>query len=265
MAPLPPRGIVYLVGAGPGDPGLLTLRARDLLASCDSVLHDHLVHPDILAHAPAEAEIVNVGKIGHGTQVTQEAIHTLMIERAWRGRRVVRLQGGCPTLFGRVGEEAAALRAACVPFEIVPGVSSALAAPAYAGIPVTHRGVASSVAIVAGHCAVGERTIPAGLCSAETLVVLMGVRSLPRIVSELLAAGRSPDTPAACVSRGTWAEQREVVATLASLQSEVEQAGLEAPAVIVIGEVVRLREELAGPGGAHAPVSSIDSYASVAT
>ena len=122
MSPLPPRGIVHLVGAGPGDPGLLTLRARDLLVSCDSVLHDHLVHPAILGHAPSHAEIVDVGKIGHGSQVTQETIHDLMIEHARRGRRVVRLQGGCPTLFGRVGEEALALRAAGIPFEIVPGV-----------------------------------------------------------------------------------------------------------------------------------------------
>ena len=247
MAPLPPRGFVSLVGAGPGDPGLLTLRARDLLASCDSVLHDHLVHPEILAHAPRHAEIVSVGKIGHGSQVEQDRIHAMMIERAWRGMRVVRLQGGCPTLFGRVGEESAALRAAGVAFEIVPGVSSALAAPAFAGIPLTHRGIASSVCIVAGHCATGERALPSGAASAETLVVLMGVRTLPRIVSELLAAGRSPDTPAACVSRGSWADQREVVATLGTLAARVEKAGLEAPAVIVIGEVVRLRNETVRP------------------
>lgn len=237
------HGIVYLVGAGPGDPGLLTLRARDLLMSCDSVLHDQLVHPEILSHAPAHAEVLDCGKVGHGSQVEQETIHALMIDRARRGRRVVRLQGGCPTLFGRVGEEAFALRAAGIPFEIVPGVSSALAAPAYAGIPLTHRGIASSVRIVTGHCAAGEPAISSGTPSDETLVILMGVRALPRIVSQLIAAGHSPDTPAACVSRGSWPGQREVVATLGTLATRVEEAGLEAPAVIVIGEVVSLRGE----------------------
>jgi uroporphyrin-III C-methyltransferase len=236
-------GRVYLVGAGPGDPGLLTLRARDLLATCDSVLHDQLVAREILAFVRPGAEKLAVGKIGHGVQVAQEEIHRLLIERARAGQGVVRLQGGCPTLFGRVAEEALALRAAGIEFEIVPGVTSALAAPAYAGMPLTHRGVASSVAIVAGHCA-GPAAPLTAVAHADTLVILMGVRSLPRIAAELMAAGRDPETPAALIQEGTAARQRVVCATLDTLAAEVQREGLGAPAVIVVGEVVRLREQI---------------------
>ena len=237
-------GRVYLVGAGPGDPGLLTLRARELLESCDSVLHDYLVAPEILAFVRPGAERVAVGKIGHGTQVPQEEIHRLLVARARAGQRVVRLKGGCPTLFGRVAEEALALREAGIAFEIVPGVSSALAAPAYAGIPVTHRGVASSVALVTGHCAgPGGRPLSA-VAHADTLVILMGVKALPEIVAELIAAGRDPDAPAAAIQEGTSPRQRIVEATLRTLPREVRREGLGTPAVIVVGEVVRLRERI---------------------
>jgi uroporphyrin-III C-methyltransferase len=220
------------------------LRARDLLESCDSVLHDHLVAREILAFARPGAEVRAVGKIGHGRQVAQEEIHRLLVERARSGRSVVRLQGGCPTLFGRVAEEAEALQEASIAFEIVPGVSSALAVPAYAGMPVTHRGLATSVAIVTGHCA-GPTARPLGaLAHADTLVILMGVRSLPQIAAELVAAGRNPATPAALIQEGTSCRQRVVRATLATLADEVRREGLGAPAVIVVGEVVRLHQRI---------------------
>jgi len=237
-------GTVYLVGAGPGDPGLLTLKARDLLASCDTILFDQLVNPTILEHAPASAERLRVGKVGHGTQVAQEAIHRLMIDRAHRGRSVVRLKGGCPMLFGRVAEEAEALRAASVPYEIVPGVSSALAAPAYAGIPLTHRAYASSVSILTGHCVRAGARPAAALAAADTLVVLMGATALASLAAELVAAGRRPETPAAFISQATWDSQQVVVATLSTLADAVERSRLGAPAVVVVGEVVALRERL---------------------
>jgi uroporphyrin-III C-methyltransferase len=240
----PATGRVHLVGAGPGDPGLLTLRARDLLEECDSVLYDHLVAPEILAFVRPGAERIPVGKIGHGTQVAQEEIHRLMIHRARAGRCVVRLQGGCPSLFGRVAEEAEALRDAGIAFEIVPGVSSALAVPAYAGMPVTHRGLASSVAIVTGHCAGPVPPSLRALAQADTLVILMGVKALPEIVAELLDAGRDPETPAALIQEGTSARQRSVTATLETLSERVRRDGLGAPAIIVVGEVVRLQERI---------------------
>ncbi len=206
------------------------------------MLHDHLVAREILAFARPGAEVREVGKVGHGRQVAQEEIHRLLVERARSGRSVVRLQGGCPTLFGRVAEEAEALQDAGVAFEIVPGVSSALAAPAYAGMPVTHRGLAASVAIVTGHCAGPSARPLSTLAHADTLVILMGVRTLPQIAAELVAAGRNPETPAALIQEGTSARQRVVRATLATLHDEVRRAGLGAPAVIVVGEVVRLHE-----------------------
>jgi uroporphyrin-III C-methyltransferase len=233
-------GWVYLVGAGPGDPGLVTLRAKDLLESCDSVLYDQLGTGGALAFVRGSAERISVGKVGHGSQVAQAEIHRLLVERARRGRRVVRLKGGCPTVFGRVAEEASALSAAGVPYEIVPGVSSALAVPAYAGIPVTHRALSSSVAIVAGHCAAAGREPLAAVAHADTVVVLMGARRLRAIASELLAAGRSEDTPAAFISEGTGPRQRAVFAPLGTLAREVERSGLGAPAVVVVGAVAGL-------------------------
>jgi uroporphyrin-III C-methyltransferase len=238
------RGTVYLVGAGPGDPGLLTLKARDLLASSDAVLHDQLVSKEVLAMVPRNVKRVAVGKIGHGRHTAQSEIHRMLVALARAGRRVVRLKGGCPTVFGRVGEEIEALAAAGVPFEIVPGVSSALAAPAAAGIPVTLRGRATSVAIVTGHCARPGRSPLEGVSGADTLVVLMGTRALATLMSELRAAGRDPDTPAAFVSRATLPTERTVVATLGTLPAAVAEAGVGAPGVVVVGEVVRFREEL---------------------
>jgi len=240
-------GWVYLVGAGPGDPGLVTLKAKDLLESCDSVLYDQLGTEGALGFVPPSAERLSVGKVGHGSQVAQAEIHRLLVDRARRGGRVVRLKGGCPTVFGRVAEEAEALRSAEVPFEIVPGVSSALAVPACAGIPVTHRELASSVAIVAGHCATAGKEPVAAVAHADTVVVLMGARRLRSVTGELMAAGRSAETPAAFISEGASPRQRSVVATLGTLALEVERSGLGAPAVVVVGDVVRLGGLLSVP------------------
>ena len=241
------RGTVYLVGAGPGDPGLLTLRARDLLATCDTVVYDYLVNPEVLRHVPLRAEHVYVGKVGGGRQTPQDEINCLLIERAQAEKRVVRLKGGDPFLFGRGGEEAEALGRAGVPFEVVPGVSSALAAPAYAGIPLTHRGLSSSVAVITGTRAEDgceDELSPSTLAAADTVVVLMGMSRLREIAEELIAAGRRPQTPAAVVRWGTYEGQQTVTGTLRTIKDEVERAALRAPAVIVVGEVVSLRGRL---------------------
>jgi uroporphyrin-III C-methyltransferase len=242
MRPAAP-GTVYLVGAGPGDPGLLTVRALELIRQADVVLHDHLVSAEILAECGHRAQIIDVGKVGHGPQADQGAIEQQLVTFARTGGRVVRLKGGDPFLFGRGSEEASALRAANVPFEIVPGISSAMAAPAYAGIPLTARGVAASVAIVTGHCARSGAT-PAAIPDADTIVVLMGIANAEAIRDQLMAAGRSADTPAAVIEWGTWARQRVVVGTIATLPDVIARAGVEAPAVIVIGETVGLRPVL---------------------
>lgn len=240
-------GTVYLVGAGPGDPGLLTIKARDLLATCDVVVYDNLVNPELLRHVPLEAERIYVGKVGGGRQTPQDEINRLLIEHGRAGRRVVRLKGGDPFLFGRGGEEAEALDGAGLRFEVVPGISSALAVPAYAGIPLTHRGLSSSVAVVTGaRQSDGAHTFEAlaNLAFADTLVVLMGVAHLREIAEDLMKAGRGPDTPAAVVRWGTYEGQQSVVATLSTIAGEAERSGMRAPAVIIVGEVVRLRERL---------------------
>jgi uroporphyrinogen III methyltransferase/synthase len=236
-------GTVYLVGAGPGDPGLLTVRALELIRQADVILHDHLISAEILADCKPRARIIDVGKVGHGPQADQAAIERQLIAFASAGHRVVRLKGGDPFLFGRGSEEAMALRSANVPFEIVPGVSSAMAAPAYAGIPLTARGVAASVAIVTGHCARSGAT-PATIPNADTIVVLMGIATAGAVREQLVAAGRSPDTPAAVIEWGTYARQRVAVATIATLPAVIARAGIQAPAVMVIGETVRLRAVL---------------------
>ena len=235
-------GTVYLVGAGPGDPDLLTLRARDLLASCDAVLYDHLVNPQILDHAPLHAERRYAGKVGHGPRQCQHDIERALVDLARRQQRVVRLKGGDPLVFGRGAEEAAALAAAGIPFEIVPGISSALAVPAYAGIPLTHRGLASSVAIVAGHCAAECERLAEITKGADTVVVLMGLTHVTRLVQSLVEAGRPASTPAAAIEWGTWDRQDVVTATLATLPRAIAERGLRQPTVLVIGDVVRLRD-----------------------
>ena len=248
----PPRfmarqGTVYLVGAGPGDPDLLTLKARDLLSSCEVVIYDYLVNPEILGYVPRSAERIYVGKVGGGRQTPQDQINTLLIEQALFGKSVVRLKGGDPFLFGRGGEEAEALRAAGISFEVVPGVSSALAVPAYAGIPLTHRGLSSSVAVVTGARSGDGAHEPGAygnLAAADTIVVLMGLSHLRKIAHELTNAGRSPETPVAVVRWGSYHGQEIVTGTLHTIASEAERVGIRAPAVIIVGEVVRLRERL---------------------
>jgi len=241
------RGTVYLVGAGPGDPGLLTVKARDLLDSCDVLIYDYLVNPEMLAHTPAGTEHIYVGKVGGGQQTPQNEINRLLVRHAQKGQRVVRLKGGDPFLFGRGAEEAEALRTAGVAFEVVPGISSALAVPAYAGIPLTMRGLSSSVAVVTGARGgdgAPENVALANLASVDTLVVLMGAAHLRQIAKDLTTAGRSPQTPAAVIRWGTYEGQQTVTGTLETIAVEAERVGMKAPVVIIVGEVVRLRERL---------------------
>ncbi|MDX6202767.1 MAG: uroporphyrin-III C-methyltransferase / precorrin-2 dehydrogenase / sirohydrochlorin ferrochelatase [Frankiales bacterium] len=243
-------GIVHLVGAGPGDPGLLTLRARDVLREADVVLLDRLVDRAILAHLRPDAMVVDVGKRGWATKAgeQQDQIERLMVEHARAGHRVVRLKGGDPFVFGRGGEEALACAAAGIPFDVVPGISSAIAVPAYAGIPVTHRGITHDVAVLSGHL---DPDDPASQIrwrahaeSAGTLVVLMGLSTLAEVCATLIRYGRSPETPAASIARGTTATQRVVVSDLEHLAAAVDDAHLPSPVVTVIGDVVRLRERM---------------------
>lgn len=242
-------GIVHLVGAGPGDPGLLTARALELIAAADVILHDRLIPPGALDGAGPDAELIYVGKEGGGPSMAQAEIDRLLVEHARAGRRVVRLKGGDPFVFGRGGEEALALRAAGVPFEVVPGVTAGVAAAAFAGIPVTHRDLASAVAFVTGH---EDPEKPESALDWDalarfpgTLVLYMGVRALPRIAERLIAAGRPADDPAAVVERGTLPGQRTVLATLADVADRARDQGIRAPAITVVGPVAGLRERLA--------------------
>ncbi|MDX6304294.1 MAG: uroporphyrinogen methyltransferase / synthase [Blastocatellia bacterium] len=240
-------GTVYLVGAGPGDPGLLTIKARDLLASCDVVIYDYLVNPEMLSSVRAGADHIYVGKVGGGQHAPQDEINNLLVTHAQNGQRVVRLKGGDPFLFGRGAEEAEILRKAGVAFEVVPGISAALAVPAYAGIPLTKRGLSSSVAVLTGARGgegAPENSALANLASVDTLVVLMGAAHLRQIAKDLVAAGRSAQTPAAIIRWGTYEGQQTVTGTLETIAVEAERVGMKAPAVIIVGEVVRLREHL---------------------
>jgi uroporphyrinogen III methyltransferase / synthase len=238
-------GAVALVGAGPGDPGLLTLRGRRLLRRADVVVYDRLVDPRVLALAPPGVLRIYAGKASGFHALPQEEINALLVAHARRGRRVVRLKGGDPFVFGRGGEEVEALAAAGIPFEVVPGVSAALAVPAAAGIPVTHRRLSSSFAVVTGHedgCKDAPRVDWARLATAvDTLVILMGQAALPRIVEDLQAAGRRPDTPVALVRAGTTATQQTVTGTLVNIVARAAEANLQPPITIVIGAVVTLR------------------------
>jgi len=242
-------GCVYLVGAGPGDPKLLTLRAKECLEHADIVFYDALANPAVLRWAPETAERIFVGKRSGDHAVPQDDMNVLLVKAAQSGKTVVRLKGGDPFVFGRGGEEAEELRQAGIAFEIVPGVTSPVAATAYAGIPLTHRDYASSVAFVTGH---EDPTKPAMSVrwrnlaqSVDTIAILMGVGNLPGIVAELVAGGKSPDTPAAAVQWGTTPKQRAVVATLGTLADEMVRVEIGSPAIIVIGGVAQLRERLA--------------------
>jgi uroporphyrinogen III methyltransferase / synthase len=243
------RGTVYLVGAGPGDPGLLTLRGAELLETCDAVVVDALAGEELLRHCRDGAEIHRAGKRAGQHSATQDDINALLVSLARQGKSVVRLKGGDPFVFGRGGEECEALRDAGIPYEVVPGVSSAVAAPAAAGIPVTHRDWAGHVTIVTGHEREGEEgridyAPLAALLPEGTLVFLMGARTLPRIVSGLIQGGAAPDTPAAAVQWGTDPRQRSCGAPLRDIAAAVEAAGMGSPMVTVVGRVAALRERL---------------------
>jgi uroporphyrinogen III methyltransferase/synthase len=243
------KGIVYLVGAGPGDPGLLTRKGLDCLARADVVIYDHLINPSLLDAAPPAAERIYAGKEAAKHALKQEEVNRLLVTKAKEGKYVVRLKGGDPFVLGRGGEEAEALQRAGIPFEIVPGVTSAVAVPAYAGIPVTHRGTASSFAVITGH--EDPRKAASSLDweklaqGGDTLVFLMGLKNLPLIVSELKKHGRSADTPAAVIQDGTLPGQKTVAGTLKNIVAKVKKQLLAPPAVIVVGEVVSLRDRLA--------------------
>jgi uroporphyrin-III C-methyltransferase len=239
------RGKVWLVGAGPGDPDLLTMRAHRLLASARVVAYDELVAAEILAIAPADAERVPVGRRASGCKHHEARIHPLIVERALEGKDVIRLKGGDPFIFGRGGEEAEELAAARVPFEVVPGISAALGAAAAAQIPLTHRECAASVTLVTAHAAQGEPEIRANVPSQGTLVFYMGLSRLEEISASLIAGGRVPETPAAVLSRATLSGSRLVIATLADIGVRVREANLEAPAILIVGEVVARRVESA--------------------
>ncbi len=242
-------GTVYLVGAGPGDPGLLTVRAAELIARADVILHDRLIPAAALAGARPDAELLYVGKQGGGEQVPQEETHRLLLEHARAGRSVVRLKGGDPFVFGRGGEEALACLEAGIPFEVVPGITAGVAAPAYAGIPVTHRELASAVAFVTGHEDPEKPDSaldwPALAAFPGTLVFYMGVRALPRIAAQLIAGGRPADEPVAVVERGTLPEQRTLLATLADVAARAAAESIRAPAITLVGPVAGLREQIA--------------------
>lgn len=237
-------GIVYLVGAGPGDPDLITVRGLRCLQRAEVLVHDRLVAPELLDEAPTSALRIDVGKEAGHHRCAQEEINALLVRHAQAGRIVVRLKGGDPFVFGRGGEEALACAAAGVAWEVIPGVTSATSVPARAGIPVTHRGIATSFAVVTGHCLGDDRVDWEALARIDTLLILMGLSRLPEVAGLLKAHGRDASTPAAIISRGTLPDERVVVTTLGGLADAVAREGLATPALVVVGEVVRLREEL---------------------
>jgi len=239
--------VIYLVGSGPGDPGLFTVKGAECMRRADVVVYDRLAPEALLAHARPEAELVYVGKKPGEPSMSQEEINALLVKLGRAEKTVVRLKGGDPYVFGRGGEEALALVEADLPFEVVPGVTSGIAAPAYAGIPVTHRGVSTSVAFITGHedPTKGESDVDWGRLAngAETLVLYMGVGRLAVISAQLVAGGRSPETPVACIRWGTTSEQEMATGTLADIAERIEEANLKPPAITVVGDVVSLRDE----------------------
>jgi uroporphyrin-III C-methyltransferase len=255
-------GRVFLVGAGPGDPDLLTLRAARLLAQADVVVYDHLVGDGVLELVNAHAERIYVGKERSNHSMAQEEINALLVQRARLGRQVVRLKGGDPFVFGRGGEELQALAAEGIPFEVVPGITAACGVASYAGIPLTHRDHAQSCVFVTGHLKDGSCDLDwhALARPRQTVVIYMGLSGLAGICAQLIAHGMSPATPAAVVQQGTTLDQRVVAATLADLNARVVEAELRSPCLIIVGEVVRLREQLAWFGeGAAAPLAAADT------
>jgi uroporphyrinogen III methyltransferase/synthase len=242
------NGKVYLVGAGPGDPELITLKGLECIKNADVIIYDYLASPGLLKHAREHAEIIYVGKKGGDHTLSQDRINALIAEKAQKGLTVTRLKGGDPFIFGRGGEEAEVLVDARIPFEIIPGVTSAIAAPAYAGIPLTHRKFTSTIAFVTGHedpskaeSSIDWEAIARGI---GTIVFLMGVKNLPHITDRLMHHGMPPETPVALVRWGTTPKQTTVSGTLATIVERTKAAGLKPPAIIVVGHVVKLREKM---------------------
>jgi uroporphyrin-III C-methyltransferase len=255
-------GRVFLVGAGPGDPELLTLRAARLLAQADVVVYDHLVGAEVLDLISPHAERIYAGKERSHHSMAQQDINTLLIRLAREGRQVVRLKGGDPFVFGRGGEELQALAAQGIPFEVVPGVTAACGVASYAGIPLTHRDYAQSCLFVTGHLKDGSCDLDwkALARPRQTVVIYMGLSALASICSQLIAHGVGADMPAAVVQQGTTLDQRVVSGMLADLPTRVEAAQLQAPCLIIVGEVVRLREQLAwfGEHGGRLASAEVD-------
>lgn len=255
--PVSSFGKVYLVGAGPGDPGLLTLKAKGLLEHADVVIHDALVSPPILAMIGERTQVIDAGKRRGRHSMVQVEITELLIEQAKTHAVVVRLKGGDPFVFGRGGEEMMGLLEAGIDVEVVPGITAGIAAPAYAGIPVTHRDYSSSVTFVTGHESAGKYRPQVNWAAvaqgSETIVIYMGVHNLPNIVSALLTAGMAVDTPVALVRWGTRPEQEELIGSLATIVQQVEEQQFQAPAIAIIGRVVGLYEVLASASPMHSP------------
>ena len=239
---------VYLIGAGPGDPGLITVRGRECISLADVVVYDYLANGELLKHAKPDAELIYAGKIGGAHNHAQSQINDLLVAKATAGKRVARLKGGDPFVFGRGGEECEALVAAGISFEVVPGVTAAIGAAAYAGIPLTHRQVTTSVAFVTGHENPDKEVTDVDWeklsLGSGTVVFYMGVKNLPQIAANLMANGRSPDTPVALIRWGTRAEQEVLTGRLADIADKVRKSGFKAPAITIVGEVVNLRKRL---------------------
>lgn len=250
---------VYLVGAGPGDPDLITVKGRDILRKAGAVVYDALANPALLAEVPPAAELIFAGKRAGRHALSQDEINELLFQLAQKHAVVVRLKGGDPFVFGRGGEELAYLRARGVRVEVVPGISSAVAAAAAAGVPVTHRGLSNNFAVVTGHQVDGALHEPnwRALTAADTLVIMMGLGAIDRVVERLIAAGRDQATPAMVISAATLPDQAVVVAPLAELPARVAAAGLRSPATIVVGEVVNMAETAPAARPAATPWSVV--------
>lgn len=241
-------GKVFLVGAGPGDPKLITVKGMECLQAADVIAYDRLVNKELLAYAKQEAELIFCGKLPGKHALIQEQINRLLVEKAEQGLNVVRLKGGDPCVFGRVGEEAEELANSGIPFEIVPGITAGIAAPAYAGIPVTHRDHASSFAIITAHGReqkgedhINWQALAQGI---DTIAFYMGVGNLPHICAQLIRHGKKPSTPAALIEWGTTAEQRTVVGKLSTIEKKAKEHQITNPAIVLVGEVVQLREKI---------------------
>ncbi|MFE4107929.1 uroporphyrinogen-III C-methyltransferase [Almyronema epifaneia] len=262
LAAMTQPGTVYLVGAGPGDPGLFTLKGKALLECADVVIYDALVSPQILAMVNPQAEQINAGKRRGAHSMLQPEITQLLIAKAQLAAVVVRLKGGDPFVFGRGGEEMAGLIAAGVPVEVVPGITAGVAVPAYAGIPITHRDCSSSVTFVTGHEAAGkyqpEVNWQAIAHGSKTIVIYMGIHNMAHIVEALVSAGLSPQTPIALIRWGTRPEQEELISTLATVVADMAAAQFQPPAIAVIGEVVNLHTWLSA--GRPQPLAIVTDY-----